>query len=580
MPPPFYPARDIQQPLSAVSSSANSHPHSRPMSARPKHHFSQPSADSIVFGSFADSANASPIPPGSAGSSFGPPPGIPFDNGPPAGPAPYPMPSHSHHPSASAYSFYPQHAPYDARYDNFYPPQPYPQRVSPVPPNQYSGPANVLPTYPRHSHLNGHQHMSRSPSQTSSGAIDPQGSRSGDSGHVTPDAPALKQDAARYTPQTTSSQHSLHSPDDDFKNMHDLRAYLLNQFGSFWFADYILQLATTDGSEPSTMPAHGFLLARSPGLNLLLPSATRDDTSKHSRLHIPRTFYFKEPNAFIEALRYLYGGEYLDPNRFLRTLPHPSVSSRDVQIDSNSRMNYVLSYVAANHSMRLAAPAFHGLAIAGQLLRWETIETSLFFVLDGGFSTSGRHFTYGEAATHVLQQTITYLVFNFPAGFVFDNTTLQLKTVPRLPGQLSDSNAPSLPQKLDKRGSRLGSIQFGETPVNGSTNVSFAAAILSSAMLSVPFEILKSVLEHPALRDRLGGQAVAHHMHAVVSEREKRRIEALKSHSGSPTNTTNNPESGKETFQNIFWEELVEPSSEQHSCGYGLVHRRIQDPAV
>ncbi|GAB7356459.1 hypothetical protein MBLNU459_g7225t1 [Dothideomycetes sp. NU459] len=574
MPPPFYPARDVQQQSRpAIAAPTTFHPQSHPVPAvRPSHHISQPSTDSIVFGSFAESANASPIPPGTAGSAFAAPPGTTIENGSAA----HPM-SGQVVPQSASNHFYPsQYPPPDTRYDHPHPQQLYQHFVPPVVPSHLSGPPNTASAFPRPAHLNGHPHLSRSPSQTSSGVAEPLVGRNGDSGIGTPDAPIPRQDAARYTPQTSSSQHSIYPADDDLKNIHDLRAYLLSQFGSLWFADYILQLSRTNDAEPVSIPAHGFLLARSPGLNLLLPSAIRDDNSRQSRLHIPRTFYFREPNAFVEALRFLYGGESLDPNRFLRNLPPPNMNSLDTQIDLGSRMNYILSYVAANHSMRLAAPAFHGAAIAGQLLRWETIETCLFFVLDGGFSASGMEFAYGEAAIHVLQQTIAYVSLNFPTDFALETAVQELVSIPRLP-ERTQTFAPSvLPQTRAKRGSRLGSIQFGDTHIIDSTQVPFVTAVLSSVLLSVPFQILQSILEHPALRDRLGDHSVVNHMRSVVAEREKRRLAALRAHQHSGSNTINDATSGDETVQNMFWEEAVEPSPDPHGCGYALVRRHMQ----
>jgi hypothetical protein len=252
-------------------------------------------------------------------------------------------------------------------------------------------------------------------------------------------------------------------------------------------------------------------------------------------------------------------------------------------------MDNALHYIATGSWLKVPAVASRGVDVATNLLHWDTISAALTFALDGGLShiwtiedgsedrastsssedSLGRPEyigtpTYDPYSTHFLQRILDFTVHMFPPNFYLDASAPQLAACPRLP---------SLPQGHESRSSRsdprLTQIRFGEIPVDDHQRPSFAASTISSVLLSLPFVLLKCVLEHFDLAARLGSDTVASIMRQVIAERETRRTKTLKAQAAGQLDGARD----ESLAQNMLWVESVEPSV-QLRAGFRLVRRK------
>lgn len=336
--------------------------------------------------------------------------------------------------------------------------------------------------------------------------------------------------------------------------MRSMRRHLLATFGSYEFADYVLDL-----SAGKQFPAHAVVLARSPGLLAMMRAS-----SKHERvLYINSEHYFKESDAFVNALRYLYLGDLLDARRLLA--PPQSVNS-DSAVELSARMNYVLSYVASGLTLDIRDIHGIGVQVAQDLLCWQTLEPALDFVLNSRFN-----YRDNAAGQHILRLFIEYTVTNFPLDFALDSSAPQLLSVPRLPQASPATPTQAILPKHRRQSTnhQLEKIRFGDAPATQET--SFANAILSSVLMSLSFDVLEDIFMVPRLAERISSIMIAQHLYNIVGEREARRRAAFKIHC-EQGKAAEELKSG--VAQNLFWEEAVEPSP-QHIGGIRLVRRRI-----
>ena len=239
--------------------------------------------------------------------------------------------------------------------------------------------------------------------------------------------------------------------------------------------------------------------------------------------------------------------------------------------------------------MNLPPVASRGVDVAGGLLHWDTMSTALPFALDGGLSqvwnvedgsedkastassddSLGRPETaptptYDPYATNLLQRVIDFTVHVFPPNFYLDASAPQLESCPRLP-----SLPPSHESRPSKSDPRLSQIRFGEIPIEDHQRPSIATTTISSILLSLPFQLLKCVLEHYDLAARLGPETVASVMRQVVAERETRRSKILNARTASHSNDN----ADTQLVQNLYWQESVEPSA-HHRAGFRLARRK------
>ncbi|KAK4991104.1 hypothetical protein LTR50_002034 [Elasticomyces elasticus] len=526
---------------------------------------------SIMCGERLGSSSSSPASPRSAGSAHMPPQMTPFV--PPGMPQDPTL--HVHHisqfralaPHHSAYA--PPFVPYEqTREANL--PQPFAQHWEGS--NGHAlhrfGPPDGLPAFSYASHLNGSVHMSRS-SDIPGGMLPNEQGAASSGFHP-------RYQTSSGLPMPAHVQAEMGTEDDTV----ELQKFLIVQFGNPDFADYILQLVGLDRSAPAYLewPAHGLLLARSPGLTSLMRGGSRDGPR---RLRVAILDPFMNSNAFMDALRYLYGGRLLHETQFLQALqsPHHAPLEHHTSGVLQQCMQHLLSYVACGHVFQLPIISMRGIDIASRLLRWETVEMALHFALEGGLgpnwriddsedrastSSSEDSFVknemtssplYDPYSTHLLHNIIDFIVQHFPPSFSLDTSVRELTHTPRLP--VVQKHRASITDP------RLTRIRFGSMTIDDPPRrPTYAMTMLSSIFVSLPFPVLKCLLEHYGLSTRLGWENVASVMRVVITEREARRGRVAR----------DCPPEGL-LWQNVYWEELVEPSS-QHRCGFKLVRRR------
>jgi hypothetical protein len=88
-------------------------------------------------------------------------------------------------------------------------------------------------------------------------------------------------------------------------------------------------------------------------------------------------------------------------------------------------------------------------------------------------------------------------------------------------------------------------------------------------LFSLPFALLKFLLEHPVLADRMGPETVGSIMRQTIVERENRRQRCLKAKQS--TVAAHGSEHDQDT--NLCWEESVELTG-QNRLGLRLFRRR------
>lgn len=337
------------------------------------------------------------------------------------------------------------------------------------------------------------------------------------------------------------------------------------------------------------LPVHGIVLGRNRKLTEVIARSHPGHMENGMRvLNVLAEDRFLDGPIFAEALKYMYSEDMLSPRNFLHGLPSFTGNLSDTEGYGSpvQRMRHALAYAAAGFWLEIRCIVGRGLDIATQLLRWDTIETALTFAIDGGLDASWRvedttedsssddassRFdtdlapTYGSFSTHFLQTINGFLVHNFPEDFELDTSVSQLHDIVRLPSV--DEPRPT------SRNPRLSQIRFGEVPVDPTGPSQSIVSILSSILLSLPFPVLKALLEDFVLCSRLGKAKAGQLMHSVVEEREGRRRRVFK-------NPRAQWEKDEGVKQNLIWCERVEPSP-QHPSGFRLARSRqdIDTPA-
>lgn len=345
-----------------------------------------------------------------------------------------------------------------------------------------------------------------------------------------------------------------------------LRDWLCSHFGNRDFADHILEV-TRNGAEETLMemPVHGLVIARSPAVLALMashrPASAQEGLPK--QIKIATQDRYLDGFALSEALKYLYGGPLLSLTALMQGLQ--PFANAEQSVDSFSiprqRMEQALAYAAAGVLLRVEPVVRRGFENIRGLLRWDTVEKALGFALDGGIgpfwrseptqhgdgnTAAGRSSlpTYGEDSVRLLHDILQFLIHNFPVDFTLDRTVSQSTDFPLLP-TINDSRPPS-------HHPRLSQIRFGDVPIED--RPTFVAITLSRILLSVPFPILKALLEHFILAERLGGARLSEVVRAVNEERESRRLTTSKkvrsSQPAKPVDTS--------LADNLDWRETVE----------------------
>lgn len=570
MPPPFVPAnRTNHSPhLSSnynniPNSSNNESPRFPPPSFNGLQHMhhGHPSTSSLVFGGYPESNNSSPVPL-SAGH-FPPPP----------------FPPHGHHP---------HHGPHQSDggfqhngtngFSPLAPPPGYfrqdgfnnaPTDFSRRQMNSFGLPDGYSPLHspmgdPRVNSFDPHTPHSFQGSQSSapvevkntsvsfgnhSGTV-----TNGTNGHDEGLSPQQPRQQSQVTSQAQPSTnyavntngHSMMPID----HLDGLVQYLQSQFGEPGIADFTVELRYSDDrSQPVRIPGHGLIFARSPTLKELI-------SKQHQGDEYGRTLLLESDNRFLRsdgfwmAVQRLYGGPLLEAS-VLASHDHQS-SAHSEHGTPESQFDFALGYASAGIILQIPPVTSRGLDFASRLVGWSTAEKAIDFYLEGGLETQwGTQNGHGPNSNILIHNTTSFLINNFPVGFKLDTTVPDATHKSRLP-HIDERPTPG-------HNPRLSFIKFGDHPsqeISKSSSNAITIA-LSKILLKLPFQLLKYVLESSRLGNASGSgwasttlrQEV---MHAVVAERERRRLKVLSSNISNKERKTRSAE-----WEVVGWQESV-----------------------
>lgn len=349
-------------------------------------------------------------------------------------------------------------------------------------------------------------------------------------------------------------------------NLDGLIGYLQSQFAEPQYADYTLELRYSDDrATPVRIPGHNLLFARSPTLkNLMITQlASNGDGLTPRTLFIETDDRFLRSDGFWMAVQRLYGGPLLDPGAPAAAIvPTAAQFSSAMPGTPADRFEVALGYAAAGHILKMPPVVNRGIEIASIFVSWVTLEKALDFALDGGldsqwtldntrYNTTAS--TYGPAVNILIHSALNFIITTFPPNFELDIAVSDPTHNRRLPLVLESH--PTAPNP------RLSSIKFGDHPsedtVRSSPN-NTTFPILSKILLNLPFPLLKYVLESSRLGNVHGWVTAALRqkvMHAVIEEREKRRINARKSRIISNAERRAN----SKLWDAVGWEESLAP---------------------
>lgn len=375
-----------------------------------------------------------------------------------------------------------------------------------------------------------------------------------------------------------------------------LGGYLHSQFQNPEYADWHVRVTFSGPNmlnlAPIDFPAHGVIMARSPKLRSLMTMSSVAPPNPGSAmrfLHIN----VSDPNlrsmsAFMKAFARLYADQLPSMDLFAEKMGAPLT---DLHL-GNLGMQFAVSFAAAGHFLQVDEIISHGLEMILFACNWDTIGKALAFGLDGGLSSNWAQRdpssssedrgstssmedtpsklgvpnygpTYGFYSDQLLKRIIEDVVEMCPEGFRFSSAASQLPECPRLPGH-ADHNPRT------RARSSLSRIRFGEMSLQEETvEEDFPTKMLSSVLLTVPFQLVKFLLEHPGFCNKQGAQATATIMRAVINEREVRRERAQ-----LPGTPSYDP-SFEGLAQKLMWTERVE-SSTRHPSGARIVRKQTE----
>ena len=601
LPPAFVPLSGQYSSHSASSSRQLNH---IPQPFQPQAPLPRTGTNGIVFGD-VESSESSPVPPQSSGSTYVQPPQQQMQR--PFQPPPFAPVNHAHHFSEpQAYHAFPgAYAPPQAwnPQRGFYPAQQYPQfPLSNQPPYRYPTQDHFAPVEVGQPNVPSALSRSASP-----GSAYAEASRVGHDMRTEGGAKAFPDPKPHFSNQPSFRQPPFARqlpiqqqtiPPQDFRldidNAQMLRDHVRSQFSKPALTDCHLQLSHDSDASTQRIEAHKLILARSPTLLRLIQDASETHRPQLD-VHLPGKHL--SLHTFNECLKYIYGGQLppLDP-------PHRSSVSFTEPIRAQvDRMEQALQRIATGAWLEMPAIAWRGMNVATNTMNWDTLSTALEFGLDGGISpawtlddgseersstTSSDDSnirldsapsapTYDPYATPLLQSIFQFMLHSFPPDFYPDTAAPQLEVCPRLPPlppQPTQQPQQHEKNKLSRSADpRLSQIRFGELPSEeaNAPRPSAVTTMISSLLFSLPFALLKFLLEHPILSDRMGAETVGSIMRQTVVERENRRLRCLKAKQSAVA--ARGSEHEHET--NLYWEESVEVTGHGR-LGLRLFRRR------
>jgi hypothetical protein len=531
LPPPFYPSNKIDTLTPPVNGGDTSHTPS---------HRHQLSAGALVFQS-ANEAPVVPITPQEAGPEVHgqhvlsrPPPGL--------GPeqfAPF-FPGHSQHPSEAVAPWHlPPHtvAPPDPTYEN--------GAAYPGPYNSHFGPGEA--GFGTNGTMTSH---SQSPSKAQFSDTVP-----------TSDQGEEQQHAIPYQNGTAPPSERLE------ESPFELAAYLSTQYGNPEFADFILQVRSPESILVS-VPVHGIVVVRSP---VIAEAVRRSPTPSHRSRDARRLVdvlaldYLTTRESLEEAVRVLYGAPLLSAQTFLYGLGPDQASPSN---DAKHRMRQVLSYFAAARTFQMPSMQARGVEIARMLLRWDTVDQVLQYVLGASCAPRSRAEgpdTEDPFVATLLNYALDFVAYTFPADFKLYTIAAEFKQAPRLP-TLVEPRQPTHNPRLSK-------IQFGDAPTEDDHQPSHVTIVLSTILLSLPLPLVDRLFNHRGTANQIGWTGAANILRDVINERENRRQKASRSQL-KPSQDGKTPTA---LLNNVHIEERVEQvePSPLHPSGHRLMTQRV-----
>lgn len=382
---------------------------------------------------------------------------------------------------------------------------------------------------------------------------------------------------------------NAHKPHESSDDAFALSQYLRSQFGNREFADHVVSISHTSYSlSPGKLACHGVILARSPKLRSLMAMQSSEPSSYPKTLALMISDRFINHDAVIpKCISHLYGEPLVDDS-FIVNVASVAPSEKGQAFEC---LRLSLAYAAMGHFLQVGQLVTRGIDLASGFLAWPNLPLALSFSLDGGLGASwAQHEVineekgssssfdetkndspasapiYGIYSDRLLHNIVHFLVSRFPVDFVFALSVSQLPEIPRLPSNAQHQHA--------RTASRLSQIRFGEMTLDDKT-IDPVMDTLSAILISLPLALLKHVLEHPMLLERVGPAKVADVMRTAVDERERRRLRVESQ--PQPANADSALE--ERLWNTVRWAESVEPIAAAHpavpTCGLRLVRHRV-----
>lgn len=364
-------------------------------------------------------------------------------------------------------------------------------------------------------------------------------------------------------PQYVQHIQTTALPNDNFlqtENARKLRNHVALHYAHPQLSDCHIHISEEASGAHRYLDGHKIILSRSPTLaNLVLAGQQLPASgAMKSPIHVALQSRFQTAEALKESVRFLYGGPLLQ-----MPLAPP------FEPGSHERVGTALQYLAVGAWLQVDQIAQRGMEITLALLFWDTLPDAVAYAFEQGISSFWQVQGGGDedcndsvkqpewteepqSSIYQLQfqqRLLDWIIHYFPTDFYLDASREQMEALPRLPAL-----PPTHQRENSQADPRLSKIRFGDMEVNSLARPHVGITTMSSLLLSFPFPVLKGLLEHWALAQRLGPETVASIMRSVTNEREARRKRALQTFLANPSlgHTAR-----KNAVQTLYWEESV-----------------------
>ena len=337
-----------------------------------------------------------------------------------------------------------------------------------------------------------------------------------------------------------ASQPPLDFVDDPFpplKCSKSLLSHLSEHFNCQEYSDCELDIQAKGFNV--TIMLHGLLIGQSTTLRNLIKLAPTVSKGGRTIISLQLLDKYITIPAVMAALQVCYGVTALDafksfssdPTGYLRGINMPDFEQTKIE----SQMDVTLAYLAAGHVLDLWNVSHCGTLNVMMFMSLETLEKVLSFSLDGltqledttklqrlidtiakgslDHEDGGTYFPYSN---QILQTAIEYIVTNLSEYFLLDTFA------PTFPSLSPFPAVSTLNLTRSSSRSRLSFIQFGDFPSEKLETPIREDTVLSSVLLSVPFILLKHILNR---LDRTTSQRISK---PIILERERRRMANVK----------------------------------------------------